>query len=123
LDSGIVACGNEKGAGIRLTAAQQVSISKETVTPPETVHSGSLFAWLRGRLIFKDRPLAEVPDELDRNHPGIIVIANAKLGNYRATGNYTGNYKLDDTAAVVHALADIAGARVTTVPLYLTVVR
>ena len=58
-------------------------------------------------------------DELDRYHPGLIVIANAKLGNTRVTGNY----KLDDTAAVVRALADIAGARVTTVSPYLTVVR
>lgn len=119
VDSGIVACGNEKGAGVQLTAGQRVSISKETVTSPETIDSGSTFAWLKGRLIFKDRPLADVLDELDRYHPGLIVIANAKLGNTRVTGNY----KLDDTAAVVRALADIAGARVTTVSPYLTVVR
>lgn len=119
VDSGIVACGNGQGTSVQVTAGQRVSISKETVTPPEAIDSGNTFAWLRGRLIFKDRPLADVLDELDRYHPGLIVIAGAKLGNSRVTGNY----KLDDTAAVVRALADIAGGRVTTVSPYLTVVR
>lgn len=119
VDSGIVACGNEKGASVKVTAGQRVSISKETVTPPETIDPGRTFAWLNKRLIFKDQSLAYVLNEIDRYHPGVIVIASGRLAETRVTGNY----KLDDTAAVVRALADIAGARVTTVSPYLTVVR
>ncbi|BBA32125.1 putative FecR-like transmembrane sensor [Methylocaldum marinum] len=119
VDSGIVACTNGQGAGVRVTAGQRVSISQKTVTPPEQTDAERAFAWLKGRLIFKDRSLADVLDELDRYHPGIIVMANGKLGDSRVTGNY----KLDDTAAVVRALADITGARVITVSPYLTVVR
>lgn len=118
VDSGIVACANGQGASVRVTAGQRVSISQKTITPPSKIDPERAFAWLKGRLIFKDRPLADVLDELDRYHPGLIVIANGRLGDSRVTGNY----KLDDTAAV-RALADIAGARVTTVSPYLTVLR
>jgi transmembrane sensor len=57
--------------------------------------------------------------ELDRYHPGVIVITDAKLAKTRITGNY----KLKDTAAIVRALADIAGARVINLSPYLTVLK
>ena len=57
--------------------------------------------------------------ELDRYHPGAILITNAKLGQTRITGNY----KLADTAAVIRTLADIVGAKVLTLSPYLTVLK
>jgi len=51
--------------------------------------------------------LKEVIAELDRYYPGAIVITDAKLAQTRITGNY----KLEDTVAIVRSLAAIAGAR------------
>jgi transmembrane sensor len=53
------------------------------------------------------------------NDPGAIVITDAKLAKTRITGNY----KLKDTAAIVRALAGIAGARVINLSPYLTVLK
>ncbi|MCX7100970.1 MAG: FecR family protein, partial [Methylobacter sp.] len=64
-------------------------------------------------------PLEEVIAELDRYHRGAIVITDAKLAKTRITGNY----KLEDTAAIIRALAGIAGAQVINLSPYLTLLK
>lgn len=117
VESGIVACAAGTGATLRLTAGQQAAISAHGVEKRSAADSLPAFAWLQGRLIFQDRPLAEVVAELDRYHPGVIYLAGGKLAATRITGNY----KLGDTDAVIRNLADIAGAHVVHLSPYLTV--
>ncbi|MCK9636830.1 MAG: FecR family protein [Methylobacter tundripaludum] len=119
VESGIVVCAGLRGDSRQLTAGQHTSIAGQGVAGITPVDTGRAFAWLNGRLIFQDQPLAEVIAELDRYHPGAIVITDAKLGQTRVTGNY----KLEDTAAIVRALADISGARVINLSPYLTVLK
>lgn len=115
---GVVNCANSQNAAVRLVAGQQLAIAADHIAAPEAIDAERATAWLKGRLIFQDRPLREVVDELDRYHPGLIALTDDRLGAVHVTGNY----KLDDTAAVLRALADIAGARVTSLP-YLTLLR
>lgn len=119
VESGLVDCVAKQGGSRQFTAGQHTRIDRAGVAAAAAIDTGQAFAWLNGRLIFKDQPLFQVLAELDRYHPGVIVIANAKLGLTRVSGNY----KLADTAAVVRALADITGAREITLSPYLTLLR
>ncbi|CAG0960161.1 Protein FecR [Gammaproteobacteria bacterium] len=87
VESGTVACSNGEGPSVPVTAGQQVTATRQGVTPPEPFDSATRLAWVKGRLIFSDQPLAEVLQELDRYHPGAIFIANPALARFRVTGN------------------------------------
>lgn len=119
VESGIVDCAAGSGAALRLTVGQQAAVSVRGVERWRGVGLGPAFAWVKGRLIFQDRPLTEVIAELDRYHPGIIYLTDSKLGATRITGSY----KLGDTGAVIRSLADVAGAQVVHLSPYLTVLK
>lgn len=119
VESGIVVCAGQQGDSRQLTAGQHTRIASQGVAAVTDIDAGRAFVWLKGRLIFQDQPLEEVIAELDRYHRGAIVITDAKFAKTRITGNY----KLEDTAAIIRALAGIAGARVINLSPYLTVLK
>ncbi|MDD1621534.1 MAG: FecR family protein [Methylococcaceae bacterium] len=119
VESGIVVCAARQGESRQLRVGQHTSIDKSGVATATNVDGNQAFAWLKGRLIFQDQTLADVIAEIDRYHPGAIVITDARLGQTRITGNY----KLDDTAAIVRGLASVAGAKVIQLSPYLTVLK
>ncbi len=53
---------------------------------PEKIDLRERSAWQRHKLMFKDRPLAEVIGEVNRYRRGRIVIANPHLHDLRVTG-------------------------------------
>lgn len=67
--------------------------------------------WVEGRLIFQDRPLAEVLDELRRQRRAPVLL----LGDV-GRRQVSGNYRLDDPDGVIAALARICGADLTRLP-------
>lgn len=115
--SGIVVCSAKLGSSRQLTAGQHTEIQTDDVAPIAAVAADQSFAWLKGRLVFQNQTLADVVAELDRYHPGAIVVAGDALGRMRITGNY----KLDNSADLIRTLAAIAGANVTSLSPYLTV--
>ena len=119
VESGIVICADQHGDSRQLTAGQHTSIAGQGVAEVTNIDASQAFAWFNGRLVFQDQPLEEVVTELDRYHPGAIVIIDGKLAKTRVTGNY----KLDDTVGIVRALANIAGARIISFSPYLTVLK
>lgn len=119
VESGVVVCAGFQGDSRQLTAGQHTSIADQSVAAVTDIDADRAFVWLKGRLIFQDQPLEEVIAELDRYHRGAIVIANTKLAHTRITGNY----KLEDTASIIRALAGIAGARVINLSPYLTLLK
>lgn len=119
VESGIVICSAEQGQNRQLSVGQHTEIDKQSVAEISAINTDRAFAWLKGRLIFQDQTLADVITELDRYHPGAIVITDTKLAQTRITGNY----KLDDTAALIRTLADIAGAKAVSISSYLTVLK
>lgn len=72
----------------------------------------SQLAWVHGRLIFDDRPLHEVLDELRRYYPGWIINHNAELDGLRITGNY----RLSEPADIMRSLAQVTSAQLHEYP-------
>lgn len=73
--------------------------------------SAEQHGWTEGRLIFQDRPLAEVLGELGRQRVAPILLFG-DAGTLRVSGNY----KLDDPDAVVAALVRLSEAQLTRLP-------
>lgn len=119
VESGQVLCLSAQGESRQLSAGQHTRIEREKVAEINPIDSEQIFAWLKGRLIFQDRPLAEVVAELERYQPGLIVIADPELGQVRISGNY----KLEDTSALLKTLAEIAGAKLIRLSPYLSVLQ
>lgn len=63
-----------------------------------------VLAWLDGRFRFRNRPLGEVLADLDRYHIGYIGAVSERA----RTTEVSGNYRLDDPAAIARALAGAA---------------
>jgi transmembrane sensor len=75
-----------------------------------------LLAWLDGRLVFHDTPLASVIEELRRWHDADVRLADPKLGNLPFTGVLTDvsfRSSIDLVAATLGLRARRAGDRVT----------
>jgi transmembrane sensor len=71
--------------------------------PPEEVAP-----WLHGQIVARDRPMADVVDELRRYTPGAIVIADGALRGRRVTGVYN----LADPVAALRAIVGAHGGSV-----------
>jgi transmembrane sensor len=69
------------GAGRRLTHRDGQAAS--TV---ETIAADEAFAWTSGRLIYRDRPLGEVVEDLNRYLPRTVRIADQQTADLRFTG-------------------------------------
>lgn len=75
-------------------------------------------AWLRGKMIFDDRPLGQVLADLSRYRSGSIRTTSAALLEMRVSGVFD----IQDTDAVLTAIAASLPVRVTRVTPYLVVV-
>jgi transmembrane sensor len=109
--------GDDGGTPVDLTPGEGVTVTAGHAGGAAALTQQAAFAWLDGRFVFHDRPLAEVMARLARHHKDRVVLATARLRTLRVSGNY----RLDDPAAVVAALADVAGADVIRLPGLLTV--
>jgi transmembrane sensor len=119
VESGIVVCAGQQGDNRELSAGQHTRVTQQSVALATPIDPSQSFAWLKGRLVFQDQPLSEVIAELGRYHSGAIVITDAKLAQTRITGNY----KLENTTAIIRALADISGAQALNLSPYLTILK
>jgi transmembrane sensor len=101
----------------RIDAGQQARYRPETgLEGPMKVELQQISAWQRGKLIFKNQPLAQVIAELDRYYPGRMVIVNRKLKALRVTGVFPA----DDPTGALTMIADILPVNITHVTPWLT---
>jgi len=107
------------GVPVTLTGGQALAIERGRLQEIQTLRADHRLAWLDGRLIFRDRPLAAVVAELDRYHPGLILVTGEALRNRAVSGNY----RIDDPPAAAAALAKAVGADLTHVSDYLIILR
>jgi len=70
----------------RLAEAEQLLFSADSISPPTHVSLQRAAAWHQQRMVFQDKPLAEVVAELNRYHPGKIVMVGDALKNLPITG-------------------------------------
>ena len=75
---------------------------------PEQVNLNQLNAWRRGKLIFKDRPLAEVVTELNRYSKAYILLQDDALRQLRISGVFP-----TDALAVLDVLKQAFSIRST----------
>lgn len=89
------------------------------VKPPTHVDVDRALAWRDGLLVFKDKPLAAVMAELERYHPGRIVVIG-DVGGFQPVSGRVDLGRLDEGIAT---LAATHGLRVQHITPWLTVVR
>jgi transmembrane sensor len=100
------------GQSVRIGKGQQLSYTRAGIGPSVTVDPAQVTAWQSGLLIFRDRPLAAVVDEVNRYRPGKIVIVSAELRQRTVNGDFEIK-KLDSFVTQVEQLF---GAHATSLP-------
>ncbi|WP_336080319.1 FecR family protein [Thalassospira sp. CH_XMU1448-2] len=118
VQEGVVEVSNQSGSSVRLNAGEQAYYQDGTV--PKLVEDADLAAygsWQRGKLIFNNRPLGDVIDEVQRYKSERIVIARDALRNLRVTGVFE-TAELDE---LLNSLEQTTGAKLVRLPL-LTVI-
>ncbi|KOF20944.1 hypothetical protein AC244_05880 [Ensifer adhaerens] len=76
-------------------------------------------AWRNGRLIFEERTIASVVEEIGRYVPGTILIADAAVGARRVSGSFD----LSDPVRALQGLAEAFDIKVTRIGPYATILR
>jgi transmembrane sensor len=93
------------GRGFRLHPGQRLDHLEGAGDVKLTaIDPAQIAPWKTGRLIFRDRPLAEVVADLNQQFAKPIVLQDAALGEARVSGVLV----LDDEAAVIRRLALLA---------------
>ncbi|MDW7554452.1 DUF4880 domain-containing protein (plasmid) [Azospirillum brasilense] len=102
---GTVDVARPDGPAVRLRAGEEVVVTASGIGAGHPADLSAALGWVDGRLIFEDRPLREVLEELDRYYPGLILVPDS-LADRRITGNY----RLDDPVRTATALAGLVRA-------------
>ncbi|WP_454019744.1 FecR family protein [Azospirillum sp. Marseille-Q6669] len=102
---GTVDVARPDGLPVRLRAGEEVVVTASGIGAGHPADLSAALGWVDGRLVFEDRPLGEVLEELDRYYPGLIVVPDS-LADRRITGNY----RLDDPVRTATALAGLVRA-------------
>lgn len=100
-----------------LNAGQQISYTSSAFNEVISVDAQETTSWRTGMLVFRNRPLAEVIEEVNRYRPGRIVIANAVLGKRVVNGTF----RRDQLGGFIAQVEQLFGAKVTALPAGLTV--
>jgi len=86
---------------LSLEAERQVDIVNGAPGPVQSIDSGVVTAWLRGRLMVDTMRLEDVIQEVRPYHSGTILLLNADIENLKVSGNYN----LSDTDGILSALS------------------
>lgn len=105
---------------VRLRHDQQVSYRRGAAPGPViAVDAAAVAAWRRGLIVIDALPLSDALAELDRYHPGRIVL----LGGAGREERVTARIAFDDIEGGLRALAAVHGLQVTHLTAYLVIVR
>jgi transmembrane sensor len=101
------------GRQVELRKGRQVAYSHpDGLGPTIDADAEVASAWQEGLLIFRDRPLTLVIDELNRYRPGRVIMMNAKLGRCLVNGTF----RLDRLEDLVAELQRLFGVRRRSLP-------
>lgn len=105
---------------VRLRHDQQVSYRRGAAPGPViAVDAAAVAPWRRGLIVIEALPLSDALAELDRYHPGRILL----LGGAGREERVTARIAFDDIEGGLRALAAVHGLKVTHVTDYLVIVR
>ncbi|MEN0109029.1 MAG: FecR family protein [Pseudomonas sp.] len=83
---GVVAVNQPGAAQQLLNAGQQLQYTSAGLGQQHAVDAEQELAWRQDLLVFKNRPLQELVDELNRYHQGRILITNARIAALPVSG-------------------------------------
>lgn len=110
---GVVQVNSAGSEPVRLSAGERLSYREAAAPEPvQPLDLSSASAWQRGKLIFNQRPLGEVLDELERYVPGRIVLTDNALRQHKVSGVFD----LKDPAALLKTLERLQPVKVTHMP-------
>ncbi|MGE8499817.1 MAG: FecR family protein [Pseudomonas sp.] len=109
---GHVQAGAQQQDTIAVRAGQQVQWRDGLQQALQPLDAQQRLAWQRGKLVFRDRPLAEVFDELERSQGKQVVF----LDNQARSLQVTGVFPLNDPDAVLRAVEDTLPVRLVKLP-------
>jgi transmembrane sensor len=79
----------EHPLGVRMLAErQQISYRANALGAIAVVDPATVSAWRDGMLVFRQTPLAQVIDEINRYRPGRVVLLNKNVGGRRVSGRF-----------------------------------
>lgn len=116
----VMVASEDGGRAHRLFEGQEISYDPDgRLNAPEMADIDAATAWRQGRIIFEDRPLSSVVEQIDRYVPGRIIIPQSDLANRRISGSLD----LKQPDAALDAFANAIGIRITRLSPYLTILR
>jgi transmembrane sensor len=83
---GVVAVNQTGFAQQLLNAGHQLQYGDKGLSEQKNVDAEQELAWRQDLLVFKNRPLQELVDELNRYHSGRIMITDARIGALPVSG-------------------------------------
>jgi transmembrane sensor len=95
-----------------LGPGQQVRYDAQGLGPVVAVDSTIVTSWQRGLLLFRDVPLAQVVEEVNRYRPGKLVLLNDDLGRRKVVAGF----RIDQIDDVVAYVSQTFGARTRSLP-------
>lgn len=113
VSEGVVQVDSAGSPPVRLTAGERLSYRESLAPEPvQPLDLSSASAWQRGKLIFNQRPLGEVLDELERYLPGRIVLTEGALRQHKVSGVFD----LQEPDALLKTLERLQPVKVTHLP-------
>ncbi|CAO3382045.1 FecR family protein [Azospirillum argentinense] len=107
------------GQTVSLVPGDRVTATADGLSAPARPDPAVALAWKDGRYVFHDQPFATAVDTLRRYHGAPVIL----LGDQLAGARVSGNYRLDDPAGAIRALAGVVGARITELPAGIILLR
>ncbi len=101
------------GRNVELVSEKQVSYSSGFGPSVAVAIDPALAtAWQNGELIFRDRSLSEVVEEVNRYRPGMIIITNSDLARRLVNGTF----QIAELGNFVAQVEQLFGAKATSLP-------
>lgn len=97
---------------LTLPIGRQVAYSRRGIGEPVAIDPQIVTAWKDGVVIFDAMPITDVVAEVNRYRSGKIILTNAALGRER----FNARFRIENIDRVVGQIAQVFGARVTSLP-------
>lgn len=109
---GHVQVSDADGHARAVSAGEQIAWLDGQLQAPQPLDAARALAWQRGRLVFRDRPLAEVFQELQRQQAQQVLFLDGQARELKVTGVFA----LNDPVALLHAIETALPVRLTRLP-------
>jgi transmembrane sensor len=97
---------------LALSRRQQVMYSSQEIGPAMTIDPEIVTSWLNGTVIFRNTPVIQVIEEVNRYRPGKLILTNVALGHQQINARF----RIQDVGNVIAEIQQIFGAKVTRLP-------